>query len=135
MPQSHLSLKVTQWVTDELALALDCDFVYDSHDPLAVTLDFTTDGTRSVRWVFSRSLLAEGMTARTGEGDVALWPVHGEGGDPDAFQVLLGGARRALVEIDAAPVAEWLADTYALVPPGTELDGVDWDALVAELTE
>ncbi|MEV5607474.1 SsgA family sporulation/cell division regulator [Streptomyces sp. NPDC052225] len=135
MNESHLSLVVTHWVTSELGLALNCELSYDAGDPLAVCLVFTGQGPRSVRWVFSRELLAEGLNARTGEGDVALWPVLDEDGETDCLRIRLGGDRTALIELDAAPVAEWLAETYGLVPPGTELDGVDWDELAAQLAE
>ncbi|WP_338704286.1 SsgA family sporulation/cell division regulator (plasmid) [Streptomyces sp. Q6] len=135
MNQSHLSLVVTHRVTSELGLTLNCELSYDAGDPLAVSLVFTGKGPRSVRWIFSRELLAAGMNARTGDGDVVLWPVLDEDGEPDSLQMRLGGDRTALIELDAAPVAEWLAETYELVPLGTELDGVDWDALAAQLTE
>ncbi|MFE6888482.1 SsgA family sporulation/cell division regulator [Streptomyces sp. NPDC057694] len=127
---THLPVEMTHWVTSMLALGRAGEFSYDTRDPLAVTLIVETDGGRLVRWVFARELLTEGLAARAGEGDVALWPVDGPGGERSAFCLRLGSTRTALFEIPAEPVARWLAGTYALVARGTELDGVDWDVLV-----
>jgi hypothetical protein len=130
MKKCHLALQITHWVFSELDVPLDCEFSYNTHDPLAITLVFDTDGERPVRWIFSRELLAEGMTARAGEGDVVLWPMLDQDGEPSAFCVQVGSTRTAVFEIPAEPVAEWLARTYDMVPQGAELDGVDWDELV-----
>ncbi|WP_331737497.1 SsgA family sporulation/cell division regulator [Streptomyces sp. NBC_00019] len=130
MKKCHLALKITQWVISELDLPLYCEFTYDTHDPLAITLVFDTDGERPVRWAFSRDLLAEGMTAPAGEGDVVLWPELCQDGEPSSFCVQVGSVRTALFEIPVEPVAKWLARTYDMVPQGSELDGVNWDELV-----
>ncbi|KOV92007.1 MULTISPECIES: SsgA family sporulation/cell division regulator [unclassified Streptomyces] len=131
MRKCHLSLEITHWVTSELARELNCEFSYDTSDPLAVTLVLDTDGEHPVRWVFCRQLLADGLVARVGEGDVVVWPLPDEDGEQSAFCVRVGvGDRSALFEVPAGPVGQWLAGTWAMVPRGTELDGVDWDALV-----
>ncbi|MFF4836727.1 SsgA family sporulation/cell division regulator [Streptomyces sp. NPDC001315] len=130
MKKCHLSLQITHWVISDLALTLKCELSYNSADPLAVTMVLDTDRERPVRWVFSRELLAEGLTARVGEGDVVLWPVHDRDGDLTSFCVRVGSVRTALFEIDAEPVVNWLARTYEMVPRGSELNGVDWDELV-----
>ncbi|WP_353940368.1 SsgA family sporulation/cell division regulator [Streptomyces sp. HUAS MG91] len=127
---THLPVEITHWVTSALALRRAGEFSYDTRDPLAVTLVVEGDGQRLVRWVFARELLTEGLVARAGEGDVVLWPVDGPDGERSAFCLRLGSTRTALFEIPAEAVAGWLAGTYALVPRGTELDGVDWDLLV-----
>ncbi len=130
MKKCHLALEITHWVISELDLPLNCEFSYDTRDPLAITLVFDTDAEDPVRWIFSRELLAEGMTAPAGEGDVVLWPELYQDGEPSAFCVQVGSVRTALFEIPIEPVAQWLAQTYDMVPQGTELDGVDWDELV-----
>lgn len=130
MTKCHLSLEITQRVMSTLTLRLRCEFSYDAQDPLAVTLLFDTGGEQPVRWVFSRDLLVTGLTARAGEGDVVLWPVHGRDSRTHFFCLRVGGPHTALFEIPARPVAEWLAATCAMVPRGAELDGVDWDELV-----
>ncbi|MGW0856925.1 SsgA family sporulation/cell division regulator [Streptomyces sp. NPDC002690] len=130
MKKSHLALEITRWLDDDLASALACEFSYDPHDPLAVTMVFRADSEWPVRWVVSRDLLAEGMTLRAGEGDVVLWPTQEREGVAATFFMRIGGARTAFFEIPTEPFAEWLAATYLQVRRGAELEGADWDALV-----
>ncbi|GGM13760.1 hypothetical protein GCM10010129_67310 [Streptomyces fumigatiscleroticus] len=131
MNKSHLALEITRWVTSELSLELNCEFSYDTCDPLAVTLTLDTDDERPVRWVFCRQLLADGLITRAGEGEVVIWPLLDDNGERSSFCLRVGGGdRTALFEIPTEPVGEWLAGTWTMVPRGTELDGVDWDALV-----
>lgn len=130
MKKCHLALEITHWLFSELDLSLQCDFSYDTQDPLAVTLVLDSEGVRPVTWILSRDLLADGMTARTGEGDVTIWPLLDLDGEPSFFCVRVGSAHKAVFEIPAEPVAAWLARTYDMVPRGSELDGVDWDELV-----
>jgi hypothetical protein len=134
MKTYHLSVEITQQLICSFDLRLNCAFAYDPRDPLAVTLVFGAGTGRPVRWVFSRDLLAEGLTGRVGEGDVVLWPVYDRDGAPSSFCVRVGGPHTALFEIPALPVAQWLAATYGAVPRGAELRGVDWDEL-AQLAE
>ncbi|MGW1162627.1 SsgA family sporulation/cell division regulator [Streptomyces sp. NPDC002519] len=130
MTKHHLSLEIAHWVLSCFAVKRHCEFSYDPDDPLAVSLDFGIDEAEPVRWVFSRDLLADGMAARTGEGDVVLWPARiGPDGTTPCFCLHLGSTRTALFEIPFEPVARWLAGTYALVPRGSELNGVDWNEL------
>ncbi|SEE58498.1 SsgA family sporulation/cell division regulator [Streptomyces sp. TLI_105] len=131
MKKCHLSLESTLWVTTELPLDLTCEFSYDTSDPLAVTLVLDSEGERPVRWNFCRQLLADGLVARAGQGEVVLWPLPAADNEPASFCVQVGGrGRMALFEIPSEPVAQWLARTWAMVPSGTELDGVDWDELL-----
>lgn len=69
MKKCRLSLEVTHWVTSDLTLTLNSEISYDNHDPLAVTVVLDADGERPVRWIFARDLLADGLSARVGEGD------------------------------------------------------------------
>ncbi|MFF3606776.1 SsgA family sporulation/cell division regulator [Streptomyces sp. NPDC002463] len=131
MKQCHLSLEITLWGTSELPLELNCEFSYDTRDPLAVTLILNSDGERPVRWNLCRRLLADGLVSRVGEGDVVLWPLFDRDGEQPSFCVRLGGGdRAALFEVPTEPVSRWLARTWDMVPSGTELDGVDWDELL-----
>ncbi|MGV9915455.1 SsgA family sporulation/cell division regulator [Streptomyces tendae] len=131
MKKCHLSLKIAHWVTPDLLVVLKCEFSYDPADPLAVTLDLDTDGARAVRWIFCRQLLADGLVSRVGEGDVVLWPLLDDNGERSSFCLRVGaGEHVALFEVPAAPVGRWLARTWAMVPSGTELEGVDWNELV-----
>ncbi|OMI85988.1 cell division protein [Streptomyces sp. M1013] len=129
MKNCHLRLRIGHRVTSDFTVPLNCELSYRADDPLTVTVVFDNDAEWPVRWVLGRDLLAEGMTVRAGEGEVVLWPLpHGD--LPASFCLQVGGARTALFEMPVGPVAEWLAGTYAMVPSGTELDGVNWDELV-----
>ncbi|MFE4690794.1 SsgA family sporulation/cell division regulator [Streptomyces sp. NPDC056749] len=130
MKKCYLAMQITHWVIPDLARTLNCEFSYNSEDPFAVTMVFNTDAEWPVDWIFARELLADGLNARVGEGDVVIWPMYDHDGGPTSFCVQVGGARTALFEIDAEPVVNWLAKTYEMVPCGAELNGVDWDQLV-----
>ncbi|MPZ60404.1 MAG: SsgA family sporulation/cell division regulator, partial [Propionibacteriales bacterium] len=52
---------------------VQAELSYNATDPLAVTALFRTKGS-SVRWVFARDLLTEGVFAPAGDGDVHIWP-------------------------------------------------------------
>ncbi|GGT15087.1 SsgA family sporulation/cell division regulator [Streptomyces griseoviridis] len=130
MRQSTLALRITYRVSFSFSLRLNCELSYRTDDPLAVTVLIGRTGLRPVRWVFGRDLLAEGMAARCGDGEVVIWPSRADGDGPAHFCLRIGDARTALFEIPAAPVAAWLDGTYAMVPRGTELEGADWNRLL-----
>ncbi|WP_399896130.1 SsgA family sporulation/cell division regulator [Streptomyces sp. BBFR51] len=130
MKKCNLTLEIARWLSPELALTLSCEFSYAEQDPFAVTLVLDTDSECPVRWVLSRDMLADGLSARSGEGDVVLWPLYDlPDGEASSFCLRLVNTHTALFEIPAEPVAQWLDHTYAMVPRGTEMDGVNWDEL------
>lgn len=95
--------------------ASSAELVYDPTRPFEVELVFYPDADR-VRWAFARDLLAAGLHAPAGEGDIRVSPV-GE----DYVQVYLEsdvGASSAL--LDSAVVATFLVGIYARVPVGAE---------------
>ncbi|MEV5147093.1 SsgA family sporulation/cell division regulator [Streptomyces sp. NPDC052727] len=129
MRKCHHTIPVTHWIARRLPVPIACEFSFDSADPLAVALLFDSEGEYPVRWVFARELLSEGLAARSGQGDVAVWPEYDEDGDRSLW-IQVGNARHtALFEMPAQPVAQWLAHCYAMVPRGQELAHVDWDQL------
>lgn len=128
MKKCHLTLTITQWVAHRLTMPIACEFSFSAKDPYAVSLIFDAEGERPVRWVFSRELLAEGLTGLAGDGDVVLWPESALSGH-DNLWIEVGAAHTALFEIPAKPVAEWVAATYAMVPRGQEMAEADWDRL------
>lgn len=134
MKKCHRAVEITHWVVGRLPVPIVCELSYSPQDPYAVTLIFDAESERPVRWVFARELLTEGLTVKVGHGDVSVWPEH----EPDGRSMVwveVGNARqKALFEMPALPVAQWLAGTYALVPRGQEMVGVDWDELT-QLTE
>ncbi|WP_409467194.1 SsgA family sporulation/cell division regulator [Streptomyces sp. HC307] len=133
MRKCHLTVDITYWVVRQLPVPIRCEFSFRPGDPFAVTLIFD-DGEQPVRWVFSRELLTEGLTARVGHGDVAVWPEYDPEGESMVWIEVGKTRHKALFEIPALPVAQWLASTYALVPRGQETAGADWDELTL-LTE
>jgi hypothetical protein len=103
---------------------------YDPDDPYAVAISFHT-GQGEVDWMFGRDLLADGLIARTGEGDIAVRPAAE---DPE----------RVLVELDAPTgfavlsgpsedIAEFLDLSYDVVSPGEEELWIDFDRELAKL--
>ncbi|GGJ28749.1 hypothetical protein GCM10010121_045110 [Streptomyces brasiliensis] len=110
-------------------MLISCEFSYDVRDPYAVTLILDSEGEHPVRWVFSRELLADGLTGSAGEGDVTVWPESDGGGGWFLWLEVGRDPHTALFEMPAEPVTEWLLETYGLVPEGQESTGVEWDAL------
>ncbi|GGM21935.1 hypothetical protein GCM10010129_77860 [Streptomyces fumigatiscleroticus] len=134
MQKCHLTHEITQWAGRRLPVSITCEFSYSARDPYAVTLIFDAEGDWPVRWVFSRDLLTDGLTARVGHGDVVVWPEHKSDGRSTVWIEVGSAPRTAVFEMPAQPVAKWLASSYALVPRGEELGAVDWGELT-QLTE
>ncbi len=108
---------------------------YDVSDPYAVSVAFHTGGSSdgdSVEWTFARSLLTEGVTAPVGDGDVQVWP-SSSAGAPVVCLSLSSPSGKALFEVPLPELAEFLGQTYAAVPTGSESDHVDVDAELALL--
>ncbi|MEV6975986.1 SsgA family sporulation/cell division regulator [Kitasatospora sp. NPDC093806] len=102
---------------------------YRSDDPFAVALRFLGPAADAGVWRFSRDLLWEGLQRPAGQGDVRIWPpctCHGR----TALRVMLrNGEDAVLIDLPPRQVRRWLRrETFALVPPGTEADAIDWDA-------
>jgi hypothetical protein len=103
-----------------------------------------------VEWVLARDLLAAGLRASEGIGDVRAWPSAascdpaaagagaGTGVGAAAGSGILNIAMsspfgQAQFETSARAVEEFLARTYAVVPAGQEPAYLDIDADLAEL--
>ncbi|MFE7112392.1 SsgA family sporulation/cell division regulator [Streptomyces sp. NPDC057575] len=100
--------------------------LYRSQDPLVVEFLFHDLVRGPVPWVISRELLARGMLAPSGEGDVRVRPT---GTGPDALlHVLLnspGGSAHLVAPLPA--LKHWLLRTYQLVPAAQEAEALDLD--------
>ncbi|MET8772592.1 SsgA family sporulation/cell division regulator [Streptomyces sp. NPDC004658] len=130
MTKCGLTVEITHWIARRLPVPITCEFSYDTGDPLAVTVIFDAEGEYPVRWVFARELLADGLTARSGQGEVEIWPTCRMG--RRSLWIQVGDARTghtALFEVPAGPLSEWLSRSHALVPRGREMADVDWNAL------
>jgi hypothetical protein len=117
-------------------LPVDALLRYDASDPYAVHVGFHTGGDDVVEWTFARQLLTDGVTRSIGEGDVQVWPAP-ETDIRRAGQLvclsLSSPSGTALFEAPLGKVVEFLTQTYAAVPTGTESDFVDLDAELALL--
>lgn len=105
---------------------------YDASDPYAVHVGFRTGGDDIVEWTFARQLLTDGVTHPVGEGDVQVWP-SSSGGARVVCLSLSSPSGSALFEVPLAELVEFLTETYAAVPTGSESDFVDLDAELALL--
>jgi hypothetical protein len=109
---------------------------YDVTDPYAVQVSFHTGSHDSegdiVEWTFARQLLTDGVSAPVGEGDVQVWP-SASGGHPVVCLSLSSPSGRALFEVPLPELVEFLGQTYAAVPTGSESEHVDVDAELALL--
>ena len=113
---------------------LDAELRYDPADPLAVTLAIGIECGEPVIWTFARDLLADGVKEPAGEGDITIEPATGEDlHEERALRVTLATDCLATMLVSMDRVVEFLVETFALVPTGTELDRVDFDAEIAAL--
>ena len=108
---------------------------YDVTDPYAVQVSFhtgqATDGD-TVEWTFARSLLSDGVALPVGDGDVQVWPST-SGGLAVVCLSLSSPSGRALFEVPLPELVEFLGQTFAAVPTGTESDHVDVEGELALL--
>jgi hypothetical protein len=113
---------------------LDAELRYDPADPFAVSLAIGVDCGEPVVWTFARELLAAGVNAPAGEGDITVEPDMSEGfGGDRQLRLTLATDCMATMLASTDRVVEFLVETYAIVPTGSELDRVDFDAEIAAL--
>ncbi|BBH16008.1 hypothetical protein Back2_02950 [Nocardioides baekrokdamisoli] len=105
---------------------------YDKTDPYAVTLTFHA-GSGDVVWMMARHLLLQGLTSPAGEGDIKVYPSIDE--DARAVTVLdFSSPNGHLVgQAPTRELQEFVAESIAVVPVGTESDFLDLDALAEAL--
>jgi hypothetical protein len=126
---SSLPMRIHRIVWPSIRIPMRAAFHYDPGDPLTVDVCLHPPQGPAVTWVISRDLLFEGTQGHTGMGDVRLWPspTHLR---PVMYMQLESRGMTALFEVSLSKLEAWLLSIYDLVPPGTELDGIDWDLLV-----
>ena len=117
---------------------------YRSADPYAVRMAFDIGTDKPVEWILGRELLAAGLQASEGLGDVRAWPSAGSC-DPDV--VAMGGGTgsailniamsspygQAQFEVSAKAIEDFLERTYQLVAIGQESAHLDFDAELTDL--
>lgn len=104
---------------DDHEIPVPATLGYTTEDPLAVFMDFPPDVAldgEGVTWTFARSLLADGLDAPAGRGDVHLWPC---GGARTVLE-LHSPHGLALLRFDTAVLRRFLLRSYAVVPCGQE---------------
>jgi hypothetical protein len=114
---------------------LDAELRYDPADPFAVSLAIGVECGEPAVWTFARDLLAAGVSAPTGEGDITVEPDPSSALDDDErlLRITLATDCLATMLTSSDRVVEFLVETYAVVPTGSELDRVDLDAEIAAL--
>lgn len=110
---------------------LEAELRYDPSDPLAVALAIGTECGEPVVWTFARDLLATGVGAAAGEGDITIEPI--DGAERRTLRLTLATDCVATMTTATDPVVEFLLDSFTLVPSGTELDHIDLEAEIAAL--
>ena len=116
---------------DSAAVPVKVELTYDSRDPYAVQASFRTGQGTAVDWVFARDLLADGLMASSGTGDVRVQPMPT---DPSRIELELNSpSGHALFTTCARTLGEFLDRTYESVPPSTEYSWLDFDLALSEL--
>jgi hypothetical protein len=106
-------------------------FSYDASEPHEVRVTFRAGlYAGPVTWTIARSVLAEGLSACTAEGNVEVRP--GAGGR-DLVILLSSPDGTATLTAPAASVAGFLEETCRLVAPGTETAWTDIDDVIAAI--
>lgn len=99
---------------------------YRASDPFAVAMEIPATPA-PVTWLLSRELLADGLDAYCGIGDVTVYP---ELSDDAATWVELrdpaGRIGSALLRFGRADLERFLDNADAIVPAGTEAARINW---------
>jgi hypothetical protein len=113
------------------AVPVQVELRYDTNDPYAVVAAFRTGRAGWVEWVFARDLLADGLIAEAGDGDVRI---HPNSEDPEVVVVELSSpSGHATFEASAQELADFLDSTYDVVLPGDEPLWVNVDDALNQL--
>lgn len=131
--QADLQLRLV--IAGSAPLPVRAGLRYDVLDPYAVQVSFHTGSHGEgevVEWTFARSLLAEGVSAPAGDGDVQVWPSH-SAGLPVVCLSLSSPSGKALFEVPLPELVQFLAETFRAVPTGSESEHVDVEAELALL--
>lgn len=107
---------------------------YVSADPLAVHVHFLPHvfhHDRSMIWTFARDLLAEGLRAPAGIGDVRIWPC----GSFHTIVELDTVEGLAMVRFETAVLRRFLHDSYKVVAAGREETSAALELSLASLLD
>jgi hypothetical protein len=122
---AELSLRLV--VPDRTTVPLLATVEYAADDPYALRVAFHVGNDEPVEWIFARELLTVGIVRRVGEGDVNVWPAETRA--RRLVNISLSSPfGDALFEVPLAPLADFLHQTYEIVPAGREPEFVDIEA-------
>lgn len=127
-----LSLDLHRMLDAFARYTVQAEFRFATGAPLVVTVTFLVEGIPCITWLIGRDLLYQGLFWLSGLGDVQVWPAHLDERST-AWLQLDSYDLTALFEVPVAPLAEWLEYSFALVPAGEEMEGLDWDDIIAGL--
>ena len=134
-------------VPQQTIVPLVASLYYSGSDPYAVRMAFHVGTDEPVEWIFARDLLAAGIDARQGEGDVKVWPSAQSCAESDGLEVI-GDAHtegtvlnielsspfgQAHFEAPAQAMGAFLQRTYQIVPAGQESGHIDIEAELNDL--
>ncbi|MHB1430760.1 MAG: SsgA family sporulation/cell division regulator [Streptosporangiaceae bacterium] len=123
-----LSLVVPEHGAVPLLASLD----YCAEDPYAIKMAFHVGTDEPVEWIFARELLAAGLQAPAGEGDVQVWPQDGDASD--ILNIALSSPfGEAHFQAPKGATAEFLRSTYQIIPEGSETDFLNVDSELEDL--
>jgi hypothetical protein len=121
-------------VPQQTIVPLVASLYYSSDDPYAIRIAFHVGLDEPVEWIFARDLLAAGVHAREGQGDVTVWPSESASGVGQVLNIELSSPfGQAHFEAAVDEIADFLARTYQAVPAGSETSHVDVEAELTDL--
>ena len=131
-------------VTDEITLecvdaagtitTVQAVLAYNPVDPFAVTATFLT-ATGDVVWTFARDLLADGLSAPVGEGDVHIWPSVDASGRTMLIIELCSPDGELVAHAVSQDIHRFVTRALVVLPAGMESSRMDVDQLIAKLLE
>jgi hypothetical protein len=111
---------------------LEGELVFTPNDPYAITMHLEArSGT--VTWTFARELLAEGIYAPTGDGDVQVWPCLSGAGEAVVIIELSSPDGLAVLQASSRTVHDFVDRTLEAVPHGEETAHLSLDHLIKQL--
>jgi hypothetical protein len=126
-------------VPQQTIVPLVASLYYSGTDPYAIRMAFHVGTDEPVEWIFARDLIAAGIDARQGEGDVQVWPsapadAELAGSDEPVLNIELSSPfGQAHFEAPVKAMAAFLQRTYSVVPAGEESTFVDIEAELNDL--
>lgn len=127
-----VDITVECWDERGRSHAIDTVLGYRRNDPFAVTMTFLT-GDGDLTWTFGRELLARGVSAPTGDGDVRIAPSVASDGRATVTIELTSPDGHLALTARTGDVQDFLVRSHAVVPAGEESNHLDVDRLIAQV--